>query len=150
MKREYEQKSIAMISLDYAMKNDEFSVYYQPVYDAWTGEIIAAEALVRWISKENGVILPGNFIAALEESGHITRLDSFVNQKVFQFQKERYEAGKPVVPLTVNLSRMDLMDENIMNEIKNCIGSSEIPKNLLRYEITESATARLPNTSRPN
>ena len=139
MKREYEQKSIAMISLDYAMKNDEFSVYYQPVYDAWTGEIIAAEALVRWISKENGVILPGNFIAALEESGHITRLDSFVNQKVFQFQKERYEAGKPVVPLTVNLSRMDLMDENIMNEIKNCIGSSEIPKNLLRYEITESA-----------
>lgn len=139
MKQEYEQKSIAMIGLDYAMKNDEFSVYYQPVYDVWTGEIIAAEALVRWISKENGVILPGNFIMALEESGHITRLDSFVNQKVYQFQKERYEAGKPVVPLTVNLSRMDLMDENIMNEIKNCISSSEIPENLLRYEITESA-----------
>lgn len=141
MKMEYEEKSIALIQLEDAMAKEEFKVFYQPIYDIWTRKIVSAEALVRWISKENGMILPGRFIPALEDSGYITKVDSFMNRRVHDFLGERYEKGKTVVPVTVNLSRMDLMDADIMEEIRQDVKNSKLPQEVFRYEITESACA---------
>lgn len=56
MRVDYEQRSIALLHLDDAMRNGEIQVYYQPIYDAWTGEIALAEALTRWFSREFGSI----------------------------------------------------------------------------------------------
>lgn len=123
------------------MAKEEFTVFYQPIYDIWTRKIVSAEALVRWISKENGMILPGRFIPALEDSGYITKVDSFMNRRVHDFLGERYEKGKTVVPVTVNLSRMDLMDADIMEEIRQDVKNSKLPQEVFRYEITESACA---------
>lgn len=141
MKMEYEEKSIALIQLEDAMAKGEFKVFYQPIYDSWTRKIVSAETLVRWISKENGMILPGRFIPVLEESGYITKVDSFMNRRVHDFLERRYKDGRTVVPLTVNLSRMDLMDTTIMDEIRRDIRRSSLPKEVFRYEITESACA---------
>ena len=141
MKMEYEEKSIALIQLEDAMAKEEFTVFYQPIYDIWTRKIVSAEALVRWISKENGMILPGRFIPALEESGYITKVDSFMNRRVHDFLEMRYREGKTVVPVTVNLSRMDLMDADIMEEIRQDVKNSKLPQEVFRYEITESACA---------
>lgn len=82
MKTEYDENSRVMINLEQAIGKQEFHVYYQPVYDAKTEEIVSAEALVRWIPDKKKTVLPGRFIPVLENSGHITKLDAFVNKMV--------------------------------------------------------------------
>lgn len=139
MQADYEEESLVMINLDQAMENDEFQVYYQPIYEAATGRVMAAEALVRWIPEPGKMVSPGRFIPILEKSGHITKLDSFIAQHVLEFQRERYHTGKTVYPVSVNLSRMDLMDEKIMQMIRKNVQQSDLPADLLRYEVTESA-----------
>ena len=59
MKSDHEERSMSLIQLDEAIKNKEFQVYYQPIYDAQTEKIVSAEALVRWHSPTNGVIQIG-------------------------------------------------------------------------------------------
>lgn len=144
MAYDYGQRSYALIHLDDAIKNDEIKVYYQPIYDASTHRIVSAEALVRWISPEKGVILPGKFIPALEESGHISKLDTYIHRSVSSFLEKRYKNNEPVVRVAINLSRMDLMDEDIMHVIVNDINNSELPNNMISYEVTESAYATVP------
>lgn len=141
MAQDYVQKSFALIHLDDAIKNNEIKVYYQPIYDAWSRKIVSAEALVRWVSPDKGVILPSRFIPALEESGHISRLDAYIHQSVRSFLEKRYRNNKPVVRVAVNLSRMDLMNEDIMRLIVEDINNSELPNNMISYEVTESAYA---------
>lgn len=84
---------------------------------------------------------PAKFIPVLEESGHITRLDSFVYHTVYELLEKRQKEGKRNVDIDVNLSRMDLMDKNIMDSILNDVKTSELPRGSISYEITESAYA---------
>ena len=136
MKYDYEQRSLALIQLDDAIKNSEIKVFYQPIYDAKTKQIASAEALVRWVSPK-GVILPGKFIPALEESGHIT----YVHKSVRRFMENRYKNGKKIVRVAVNLSRMDLMDDEIMDLIIDDVKDEHYSKQMVNYEVTESAYA---------
>ena len=140
MKYDYEQRSLALIQLDDAIKNSEIKVFYQPIYDAKTKQIASAEALVRWVSPK-GVILPGKFIPALEESGHITKLDTYVHKSVRRFMENRYKNGKKIVRVAVNLSRMDLMDDEIMDLIIDDVKDEHYSKQMVNYEVTESAYA---------
>ena len=141
MRADYEQRSIALLHLEDALKSGEIKVYYQPIHDARTGKIVLAEALTRWFSCEFGSISPAKFIPVLEESGHITRLDSFVYHTVYELLEKRQKEGKRNVDIDVNLSRMDLMDKNIMESILNDVKTSELPRGSISYEITESAYA---------
>ena len=136
MKSDYEERSMSLIQLDEAIKNKEFQVYYQPIYDAQTEKIVSAEALVRWHSPTNGVILPSKFIPALEESGYITILDTYVYQSVQEFMEK--ECQDIPIKISMNLSRMDLMNQNIMSLILENEGNQHIS-----YEVTESAYSSL-------
>ena len=136
MKSDYEERSMSLIQLDEAINNKEIQVYYQPIYDAQTEKVVSAEALVRWHSPTNGVILPGKFIPALEESGHITVLDTYVYQSVQEFMEK--ECQDIPIKISVNLSRMDLMNQNIMSLILENEGKQHI-----NYEVTESAYSSL-------
>lgn len=97
-----------------------------------------AEALTRWFSCEFGSISPAKFVPILEESGYITKLDSYVYQTVYKFLERRQKEGKRNVDIGVNLSRMDLMDKNIMDKILNDVKTSELPRGSISYELTES------------
>lgn len=141
MRVDYEQRSIALFHLDDGIKNGEIQVYYQPIYDAWTGKIALAEALARWFSSEFGSISPAKFIPTLEESGYITKLDYHVYQTVYNLIEKRQKAGKRVVDIGVNLSRMDLMDKHIMDTILGDVKNSDLPSGSISYELTESAYA---------
>lgn len=136
MKSDYEERSMSLIQLDEAIKNKEFQVYYQPIYDAQTEKTVSAEALVRWHSPTNGVILPSKFIPALEESGYITILDTYVYQSVQEFMEK--ECQDIPIKISMNLSRMDLMNQNIMSLILENEGNQHIS-----YEVTESAYSLL-------
>ena len=92
----------------------EFEVWYQPKYDLLTRKCVEAEALVRWNSKELGFLLPGQFIDLFERTGFITRLDFYNWEKVFSFQRRRLEHGRPIVPISVNQSRLHLNEPDYL------------------------------------
>ncbi len=126
-----------------ALKNGEFQVYYQPIYDIYTRRIVSAEALVRWIHPERGMISPGAFIPVLEETGYVTKVDHFVLQSVTEFVRGRVEAGEEVVPVSVNLSWMDFYDEELMTYAEDIIRSGKDKTVKVRLEVTETSYAAL-------
>ena len=77
MSSSYMERNDALRDLSHALEKKEFHVYYQPVYDAFSGEIASAEALVRWIREDGTMVSPGIFVPALEDSGRISQMDFF-------------------------------------------------------------------------
>lgn len=131
-----------------AIENREFKVYYQPVMEAATGRIVSAEALVRWQHPVKGFVSPGVFLPTLEKDGHISELDWYVTSNVFRMMKERIQEKKSVVPVSVNLSWMDFYDEQRMEKTLGRFRDNELPKGLVRFEITETSYASLQENRR--
>lgn len=121
-----------------SLKSDDFKVYFQPKVDIVTGEIIGAEALVRLIDQEEGMIYPGKFIPLAEESGLIVEIDRYVYEKTFQFMSEWMNKGKKVPLISVNLSRLHLLNENRSDSMKELSDKYHLQPNQIELEITES------------
>lgn len=128
----------------YALEHGEFEVYYQPIMDAHTGELISAEALIRWNYPEHGMISPGIFVPILEESGQITQVDYFVLNEVRNFCRKCKQEGKNVVPVSINLSWMDFYDSRIMDAIFKSLHEDRYDIQV-RFEVTETSYAALPD-----
>ena len=135
----YIDKNEVLGELQRAIKNNEFEAYYQPIFDAKTRKIASAEALVRWKHPERGMVSPGVFIPVLEEHGHISQVDLFIEKSVKKFNEERLQQGKLTVPVSVNLSRMDFFDVEMISTIYNDVENAEELKGLYRFEVTESS-----------
>lgn len=138
MRVAYMAKNELANDISSAFKNNEFEVYYQPIFRAKERTLCAAEALVRWNHPSRGIISPTFFIPNLEESGQITEVDFFVANKVKDFIEERYAAGKKILPIDVNLTWLDFYDREKMDAYMNAIRNSFAPKELFSLEITES------------
>ena len=139
MKSHYINRAELTGELKNGLAQEQFKVYYQPVIDAKTEKIVSAEALIRWIHPQRGFVSPAVFIPALEESGHISELDFYVTKKVFAFEKERYNQGKKIVPVSINLSWMDFYDETMMSWIDQNVGEYQELGIKSRFEITETS-----------
>lgn len=128
-----------MREADKALQEKRFFVVYQPIVKTVTGEIISAEALVRW-KKENGeMVSPGEFIPIFERNGFISKLDMYVWEEVCIYQSGRKQKGKRMIPVSVNLSRVDFYNVNLLKDIKDLLNKYDLDANSLRIEITESA-----------
>ena len=143
MSKDYVNQRVLISELDSALEKGEFCTYYQPVVDAKTGEIVSAEALIRWKHSERGMISPGEFIPVFEKEGLITKIDSFMLNSVLNFNLERMKKGKKVVPFAVNLSRVDFYDTRLLGIIKHKVDQLENIQSLLKLEVTESAYMEL-------
>ncbi len=121
-----------------ALKERQFVAYFQPQYNHSTGMLVGAEALVRWIHPEHGLISPGRFIPVFEKNGFITQLDLYVFEMVCQFQRRCLDEGLPCVPISTNLTRYDIFRPDFIDKLEIVRNCYEIPANLLRLEITES------------
>lgn len=124
--------------MEEALRNGEFLVYYQPKYDAFTKEIVGAEALVRWEQQDGSVLPPGQFIPLFEKNGFIAQLDEFVYATVCQQQKNWMDMGYEILPISVNLSRIKLYDPKFVNRYVEILENLQIPIKCLEVEITES------------
>lgn len=145
MRRMYVDQMELMGEYEAAIAGGEFQVYYQPVVEAVSGNLISAEALVRWIHPKRGMVSPAAFIPALENGGHISKLDWFVANRVADFSQERYASGEPVIPVSVNLSWTDFYDENVIRGLIDLLGSGKVKKGDIRLEITETSYTALEN-----
>ena len=122
-----------------ALAERQFLVYYQPQYDHSTGELIGAEALVRWMHPEHGLISPGVFIPIFEKNGFITRLDFYVFDQVCRFQRMCLDSGKITVPVSVNLTRYDIYQPDFVDKLESIRQLHDVPVELVCVEITETA-----------
>lgn len=139
MRDQYMIESEVIRRFESALEQKEFHVYYQPIIDARTEKIAMAEALVRWNIPGRAPISPGSFLPALEENGYITKLDAYVSNSVRQMLTDRLQAERRIVPVTVNLSRMDLMNDRFLQVVLAQLQAEPALNPYLRYEITESA-----------
>lgn len=126
-------------SVEKALKDKEFFVLYQPKTNLDSGKISGAEALVRWNHPELGVISPDEFIPLFEKNGYVIKLDFYVYEEVFKFLDRRIKAGKPVVPVSVNMSRNHDDPEKFMRQFMDIFNKYDIPSKLIQVEILERA-----------
>lgn len=139
MKQKLENEQEILFEVKHGLENEEFEVYYQPQCNARTNKIIGAEALVRWNHPQKGMLAPLSFIPILESSGFISKLDYYVWEHVCKLLHERIKANLEVVPISVNVSRMDIYQYHITEVFLELIKKYELPANILEIEITESA-----------
>lgn len=122
-----------------ALDNREFVVYYQPKHSLDDDRIIGAEALVRWISPERGMISPGIFIPIFEENGFIMNLDQYVWEETCKFIRKLLDEGVQIKPISVNVSRVNLYNSELVDTICKLVEKYNIPPSMLELEFTESA-----------
>lgn len=125
--------------MDAALKNNEFKIYYQPKFGLETQKPISAEALVRWESPEKGFMSPGAFIPVFERNGFIIRLDMYVFDKVCAAIRKWIDEENPVVPVSVNLSRLNMYNDDFVGRLREIREKYGISSDLIELELTESA-----------
>ncbi|SDB59186.1 bifunctional diguanylate cyclase/phosphodiesterase [Butyrivibrio sp. INlla16] len=134
-----QMQQFVLDNIDDAVENENIKVFYQPVIRTRTGEICGYEALARWKDPEKGLIPPGGFIEILEEHRQIHKLDMFMVKKVCEDYADLRDRGEMLVPVSINLSRLDFNLCNVIDEIEKYRNEVEMPVNMLDIEVTESA-----------
>lgn len=122
-----------------AVEEKQFVIYYQPKFDLNSECVIGAEALVRWKHPEFGFLSPGEFIPIFEKNGFISELDYYVWDCVCQKIASWVETGHSLMPISVNVSRVDLYNPKLPQLLFDLVNKYKIPIQYLHLEITESA-----------
>ena len=125
-------------NVDAAVENDSLQVFYQPIVRVKTGKICGYEALARWDDPQMGFLPPSRFVGTLEEFRMIDKVDCFVIKQVFEDLSKLIAAGEPVVPVSVNLSRLDFELCDVFAITEQYRRLNNVPKGLVDIEITES------------
>lgn len=125
--------------MEFALKDNQFTIFLQPIFRPETNEIVSAEALVRWFHPDSGMISPGYFIPVFERNGFIVKLDRFVWETVCKFLRGRLDAGKKIVPISVNVSRLNFYSFDLLIFLLNLLKKYDLEPWMLKLEVTESA-----------
>lgn len=120
-----------------ALENDEFTLLYQPKYDSHNEEIKSLEALIRWTSKNIGVVSPEKFISIAEESDLILKIDKWVITKACKENKRLQDLGYKKIPISVNISAKNFASNEIEKVILHALEVSGLEAKYLIIEITE-------------
>ena len=122
-----------------ALENQEFKLYLQPQVDLKTKKIVSAEALVRWIDPEKGMIPPFKFIPLFEKNGFICKLDYFIWEESIKTLVKWRENSQMMVPISINLSRIDIQKEGWIESIVRLFEKYAMSSKWVKAEVTESA-----------
>lgn len=126
-------------SMEKALEQHQFQVYYQPKHRSATGCPVGAEALVRWIHPEYGFMSPGEFIPLFERVGFIRTLDRYVWTQVGKDINRWKAQGLPLVPVSINLSRRDFESPDLADDILGLMQELQLEPEMIHIELTESA-----------
>src|ERR1019366_2121768 len=120
-----------------ALSRGELEVVYQPQVDR-EGELVGAEALLRWNHPELGLVRPNRFIPVAEESGLILSIGLWVFEEVCNRLAVWRRDGVAVVPVSINLSPVQFSQADLPETLERILGTHDVPASLLRLEVTES------------
>jgi len=121
-----------------AIEKEEFVVYYQPKVNLENNAIVGAEALVRWLDPEQGLISPGEFIPVAEETGLINGIGDFVLRESCRQNSEWLSKGLPGVRVSVNVTASQFREPELVNKVKAALEDFQLSSRYLELEITES------------
>lgn len=131
------ERLLMISNMKNAIKNDEFTVYYQPQYNCSTQLIIGSEALVRWIHPDFGIVSPMDFIPLAEETGMIMEIGEIVLKKsclqIVEWHSKGYDPGK----VAVNLAGKQILDKELFSKIMAILKETDCKPEWLELEVTE-------------
>lgn len=122
-----------------ALNSGNVTFFLQPQCDISTGRIVGAEALARWRTADGGYVSPAVFVPVLERNGFVSSLDRCIWKQVFKWIGERLDAGKPVIPVSINVSHVDIMSMDVAAVLDQFARRYRVPARYIKIEITESA-----------
>ncbi len=146
MRKHQMTEQIILDTMEEALDERQFVVHFQPKHDVRKNVIGGAEALVRWIHPVLGFVNPGLFITMFERNGFITKLDLYVLEETCREIKRCQERGLPVVPISVNISRLDFDVPDLPQRIVDVVDRYGIDHALIHVELTETAYSDNPET----
>lgn len=124
-----------------AIEANGLALHFQPKVDLRTGAVIGAEALVRWHLEGTGDIPPAQFIPLAEECGLIQRIGEITLEKAFAALTAWMASGRPAVPVSVNVSAVQLDGRLLAAKLRDLLRSNTVPPELIEIEVTETAFA---------
>ena len=135
---EANQRRALVADLHKAVKADELSLYFQPLFDTASGRISGAEALVRWEHPERGLVMPDDFIPLAEESDLILAVDAWVIEHACKQLRQWHDAGYDGLHIAVNLSARQFTQSNLAESIARACARAKLMPGFLTVELTES------------
>ncbi|SDZ99362.1 diguanylate cyclase (GGDEF) domain-containing protein [Oribacterium sp. KHPX15] len=124
-------------NVDSAIASGNIEVYYQPIIRTLSGRVAGVEALARWTDPVKGVILPLRFIGALENNGLSYKVDEYIVSKVADSLRNQLDAGKEVVPVSVNISKSDFDATDPVKMIVDSLNERNLDHHLINVEVSE-------------
>lgn len=140
-------EQILMPQITEGLKRGEFTFYLQPRVDLNTRKFVAAEALVRWNHETLGVLTPSSFVPLLEKNGYITRMDAYIWEAVCKTIRRWIDAGIRPVPVSLNLSKTDILAMDTSGFFEQMLEKYRIPPRALELEIAKNAYTQNPGTT---
>ena len=119
------------------LEEDEFKLHYQPKYSLKTGEIVGAEALIRWIHPTRGVVPPGKFIPIAEDCGFIVQIGAWVLRQACRQARTWMDEGLPATPVAVNVSAVRFGHEDFASRLFAILDETGLDGGSLELEMTE-------------
>lgn len=120
-----------------ALNSHEFEVYYQPIIEVDTNEVVAAEALLRWKHPRYGFVPPDIFIPLMEKTGFIVKMGQYVLEEVLKQQK-RWELFKfKQIEVSINISMIEINSDEFVQHVEKKLGEHQVNPRWLKFEITE-------------
>ncbi|MBI9096255.1 MAG: EAL domain-containing protein [Sphaerochaeta sp.] len=139
------KKQAIVNEMSKALDLGQFQIFLQPFFSITENRFTGAEALVRWVHPERGLIGPDEFVPIFEENGFIIPLDDHIIEEVCILQHRLLTEDRPTVPIAINLSRSDFYNQDLAQNIIEKTNRYAIPHSLLMFEITESVYSENPN-----
>ncbi|MBR1820385.1 MAG: EAL domain-containing protein [Clostridia bacterium] len=121
-----------------ALKNREITFYLQPQCRASRGTVVGAESLARWRKPDGRMVPPSDFVPVLEKYGFIPDLDQYIWEEVCRWIRGCLDKGLPLIPISVNVSRVDIFTMNVAERFSQLAERYQLPRGALKIEITES------------
>lgn len=125
-------------NMNRALADGEFVMYLQPKCNITDSTIVGAEALVRWIMPERGLIPPDEFVPVFEKNGFVVKMDEYIWEEACKLIRKWLDEGIVPVPISVNVSRKHLTNTEFIHVLDDLIAKYRIPKAYLEIEITET------------
>lgn len=134
-----EEEVCLLTAIEEGLEKGEFTFFVQPQCNIATGQIVGAEALVRWKKEDGELLLPGGFIPVLEKNKMIDQLDRYIWEKVCKWLRSWIDQGYSPVPISINVSRIDIFAMDVPQYIFSLLEKYQITEHFIKIEITESA-----------
>lgn len=122
-----------------ALSNGEITFFLQPQCRSLNGQIVGAEALARWIKPDGTLVPPVSFIPTLEQYGFVPDLDKHIWEEVCKWCRKVLDEGKPLIPVSVNISPVDIFSMDVPHFFETLIDKYRLPRKAVKIEITETA-----------